>query len=52
MQFYMQSAVIEKGLKIEDYKYTLWDVILGSVATVVVAFLSTSPSTTLWVGQR
>jgi len=38
MQFYMQSAVIEKGLKIEDYKYTLWDVILGSVATVVVAF--------------
>jgi Mn2+/Fe2+ NRAMP family transporter len=38
MQFYMQSAVIEKGLKIEDYKYTLVDVIVGSVATVVVAF--------------
>ncbi|MDP4241071.1 MAG: Nramp family divalent metal transporter [Bacteroidota bacterium] len=38
MQFYMQSAVIEKGLKITDYKYTLWDVIIGSVITVVVAF--------------
>jgi NRAMP (natural resistance-associated macrophage protein)-like metal ion transporter len=38
MQFYMQSAVIEKKLKIEDYKYTLVDVVLGSVITVVVAF--------------
>lgn len=38
MQFYMQSAVTEKGLKPEDYKYTLVDVIFGSVATVVVAF--------------
>ena len=38
MQFYIQSAVIEKGLKIEDYKYTLIDVLVGCVATVVVAF--------------
>ncbi|MDR3594332.1 Nramp family divalent metal transporter [Clostridium sp.] len=38
MQFYMQSAVIEKGLKIEDFKYEIWDVIVGSVITVVVAF--------------
>lgn len=38
MQFYMQSAVIEKGLKITDYKYTLMDVVIGSVITVVVAF--------------
>jgi Mn2+/Fe2+ NRAMP family transporter len=38
MQFYMQSAVIEKGLTIKQYKYTVWDVIIGSVATVVVAF--------------
>jgi Mn2+/Fe2+ NRAMP family transporter len=38
MQFYMQSAVIEKGLKIEDYKYTILDVIVGCVATIVVAF--------------
>lgn len=38
MQFYMQSAVIEKGLTISDYKYTLWDVVIGSIITVVVAF--------------
>jgi len=38
MQFYMQSAVIEKGIKIEEYKFTLWDVGIGSVITVVVAF--------------
>jgi NRAMP (natural resistance-associated macrophage protein)-like metal ion transporter len=38
MQFYMQSAVIEKGLKIENYKYTVWDVVIGCIATVVVAF--------------
>ena len=38
MQFYMQSAVIEKRIKIEEYKYELWDVIIGCLATVVVAF--------------
>lgn len=38
MQFYMQSSVIEKGLKLKDYKYTLVDVAVGCIATVVVAF--------------
>jgi NRAMP (natural resistance-associated macrophage protein)-like metal ion transporter len=38
MQFYMQSAVIEKGLKLENYRYTVMDVVVGSVITVVVAF--------------
>ena len=38
MQFYMQSSVIEKGVKIGDYKFTLWDVVLGCIATIVVAF--------------
>ena len=38
MQFYMQSAVIEKGIRIEEYKFAVWDVIIGCVATVVVAF--------------
>ena len=37
MQFYMQSAVIEKGLTVEDYKYTIWDVAIGSLATIIVA---------------
>jgi Mn2+/Fe2+ NRAMP family transporter len=38
MQFYMQSSVIEKGIKITEYKFTIWDVVLGCIATVVVAF--------------
>ncbi|MDD4953871.1 MAG: Nramp family divalent metal transporter [Candidatus Omnitrophica bacterium] len=38
MQFYMQSSVIEKGIKIGQYKYSVWDVIVGCIATVVVAF--------------
>jgi len=38
MQFYMQSAVIEKGTNMDDYKFALWDVIVGCVATVAVAF--------------
>ena len=38
MQFYMQSSVIEKGLKIKNYKFTLLDIVVGCVATVVVAF--------------
>ena len=38
MQFYMQSAIIEKGLKEEDYRFTLIDVFVGCFLTVIVAF--------------
>ena len=38
MQFYMQSSVIEKGLKIQNYNYTIIDIVVGCVVTVVVAF--------------
>lgn len=38
MQFYMQSSVIEKGLKMQNYNYTLVDIVVGCVVTVVVAF--------------
>lgn len=38
MQFYMQSSVIEKGLTMKNYKYTLIDILVGCIATVVVAF--------------
>jgi NRAMP (natural resistance-associated macrophage protein)-like metal ion transporter len=37
MQFYMQSSVIEKRLKITEYKFTILDIFVGCVATVVVA---------------
>jgi NRAMP (natural resistance-associated macrophage protein)-like metal ion transporter len=38
MQFYLQSSVVDKGLKAEDYQYTRMDVIIGSVTVNVVAF--------------
>jgi Mn2+/Fe2+ NRAMP family transporter len=38
MQFYMQSSIIEKGLGVKDMRYNLADVIVGCLATVVVAF--------------
>ncbi|HPS64052.1 MAG TPA: Nramp family divalent metal transporter [Ignavibacteria bacterium] len=38
MQFYMQSSVIEKGLKKENFKFVLVDILIGCIATVVVAF--------------
>jgi Mn2+/Fe2+ NRAMP family transporter len=37
MQFYLQSAVVEKGVRIADYRYTRIDVIVGSVLAVGVA---------------
>jgi NRAMP (natural resistance-associated macrophage protein)-like metal ion transporter len=38
MQFYMQASVIEKGLEMKNYKYTLIDIVVGCIITVVVAF--------------
>jgi NRAMP (natural resistance-associated macrophage protein)-like metal ion transporter len=38
MQFYMQSSVIEKGLKMKNYRYTLIDITVGCIVTIVVAF--------------
>jgi len=38
MQFYLQSSVVDKGLKAEDYQYARMDVIFGSIIVNVVAF--------------
>ena len=38
MQFYLQSAVVEKGVKLRDYRLSRWDVIVGCIMTDVVAF--------------
>jgi len=38
MQFYLQSSVVDKGLKTEDYQYARMDVIFGSVIVNIVAF--------------
>jgi Mn2+/Fe2+ NRAMP family transporter len=38
MQFYIQSAVVEKGVLVENYKACRLDVIVGCIMTDVVAF--------------
>ena len=38
MQFYLQSSVVDKGLKAEDYAYTRIDIIAGSFTVNIVAF--------------
>lgn len=38
MQFYLQSSIVDKGLKAENYKYSRMDVIFGSITVNVVAF--------------
>jgi NRAMP (natural resistance-associated macrophage protein)-like metal ion transporter len=38
MQFYLQSAIVEKGIEIKDYKVSRLDVIFGCIFTDVVAF--------------
>src|SRR5271157_2643677 len=38
MQFYLQSSVVEKGVKIKEYFYSRLDVVVGCIITDVVAF--------------
>jgi len=37
MQFYLQSAVVEKGVRPAEYRYTRYDVIVGCLVTDIVA---------------
>ncbi len=38
MQFYIQSAIVEKGLRMSEYRFTRLDVVLGCLVTSTVAF--------------
>ncbi len=49
MQFYQQSSVVEKGIKLSNYKYCRWDVIIGSfVVNLVAIFIVIVCATTLF----
>jgi NRAMP (natural resistance-associated macrophage protein)-like metal ion transporter len=51
MQFYLQSAVVDKGLKIKNYMHSRWDVIVGCIVTDVVAFfIIVACAATIFVG--
>jgi len=52
MQFYQQSAIADKGLKMADYAYERVDVIFGSLfSTVVTAFIIICCAATLFVNN-
>lgn len=37
MQFYQQASIVDKGLKVSDYRYERIDVVVGSIFAVLVA---------------
>jgi len=36
--FYLQATMVEKGVKLEEYKFSRFDVVIGSVVAQIVAF--------------
>ncbi|HEX9012935.1 MAG TPA: Nramp family divalent metal transporter, partial [Anaerolineaceae bacterium] len=54
MQFYQQSSIVDKGLKVEDYAYERVDVIVGSLfAVFVAAFITIACAATIFAhGQQ
>jgi Mn2+/Fe2+ NRAMP family transporter len=49
MQLYAQSSVVEKGVTVENYRYTRFDVIVGTVFSGVVAvFILIATAATLY----
>ncbi|MBI4620958.1 MAG: Nramp family divalent metal transporter [Desulfobacterales bacterium] len=38
MQFYLQASIVEKGIKIDEYKFARFDIVIGSIVVHIVAF--------------
>src|ERR1700683_5441731 len=50
MQFYLQSSIVEKGIRVKDYAASRLDVVVGSLFTDIVAwFIIVACAATLWV---
>ena len=50
MQFYLQSSIVEKGIRVKDYAASRLDVIVGSLFTDIVAwFIIVACAATLYV---
>jgi Mn2+/Fe2+ NRAMP family transporter len=54
MQLYVQSSVVEKGVTPADYRYTRFDVLLGTLfAGIVAAFIMIATAATLYpIGKQ
>lgn len=49
MQFYQQSSIVDKGIKVKDYFYERLDVVVGSIFAVIVAsFIMIACAATLY----
>jgi Mn2+/Fe2+ NRAMP family transporter len=49
MQFYQQSSIVDKGIKVEDYGFEKVDVLVGSIfAVLVAAFIMIACAATLF----
>jgi Mn2+/Fe2+ NRAMP family transporter len=49
MQFYQQSAIVDKGIAVAHYKYARLDVIIGSVFAIAIAsFITVACAATLF----
>lgn len=49
MQFYQQSAVVEKGINAESFRHARWDVYFGTItATIVIFFIVLTCGATLF----
>lgn len=49
MQFYLQSSIVEKGIRVKDYGASRLDVVVGSFFTDIVAwFIVVACAATLW----
>jgi Mn2+/Fe2+ NRAMP family transporter len=50
MQFYLQSSIVEKGIRVKDYNASRLDVVIGSIFTDLVAwFIIVACAATLFV---
>ena len=50
MQFYLQSSIVEKGIRVKDYAASRLDVVVGSIFTDIVAwFIIVACAATLFV---
>lgn len=38
MQFYLQSSIVEKGIKWSEYLYTKWELVLAGIAAATISF--------------
>lgn len=50
MQFYLQSSIVDKGIKLSEYNYERLDVVVGSLlAPLVAAFIVIACAATIYV---